>query len=205
VPQRCHRSAIGNSVWMRHARSVARARVARRAAPVSQDPLGDRQAVRLPKGLVVLPKRRHPRPGDTWHLAEVFLTIHKERHYLWRAVDQDGHMLDILVQRRRDKHAAKKFFRKPLKGLRSVPRVIITDKLRSYGAGKQEILPRVLLQKSKSAIFGDCNPLKYHDMILDQSIKNQFLQQHPDTDLLTDCSSPAESRPTPQVGQRQSR
>jgi putative transposase len=88
-------------------------------------------------------RRRRPRPGDKWHLDEVFLTIHGERHYLWRAVDQDGYVLDILVQRRRDKHAAKKFFRKLLKGLRYVPRVIITDKLRSYGAAKQEILPSI--------------------------------------------------------------
>jgi len=71
----------------------------------------------------------------------VFLTIHGERHYLWRAVDQDGYVLDILVQRRRNKQAAKKFFRKLLKGLRYVPRVIITDQWRSYGAAKREILP----------------------------------------------------------------
>jgi putative transposase len=77
--------------------------------------------------------RRHPRLGDKWHLDEVFLTIHGERHYLWRAVDQDGHVLDILVQRHRDKTAAKKFLRKLRKGLQYVPRVIITDKLASYG------------------------------------------------------------------------
>jgi putative transposase len=88
-------------------------------------------------------RQRHPRPGDTWHLDEVFLTIQGGRQYLWRAVDQDGYVLDILVQRRRDKHAAKKFFRKLLKGLRYVPRVMITDKLRSYGAAKQEILPSI--------------------------------------------------------------
>src|SRR5262244_3601865 len=88
-------------------------------------------------------RRRHPRPGDKWHLDEVFLTIKGERHYLWRAVDQDGNVLDILVQRRRDKRAAKKFFRKLLKGLTYVPRVIITDKLQSYGAAKREILPGV--------------------------------------------------------------
>jgi putative transposase len=86
-------------------------------------------------------RRRCPKPGDKWHLDEVFLTINGERHYLWRAVDQDGNVLDILVQRWRDKKAAKKFFRKLLKGLTSVPRVIITDKLKSYGAAKQEILP----------------------------------------------------------------
>jgi putative transposase len=88
-------------------------------------------------------RRRRPRPGDKWHLDEVFLTINGERHYLWRAVDQDGHVLDILVQRRRNKQAAKKFFRKLLKGLTYVPRVLITDKLKSYGAAKQEILPGV--------------------------------------------------------------
>ena len=73
----------------------------------------------------------------------VFLTIHGERHYLWRAVDQDGNVLDILVQSRRNKKAAKRFFRKLLKGLQYVPRVIITDKLKSYGAAKREILPGV--------------------------------------------------------------
>jgi putative transposase len=88
-------------------------------------------------------RRRRPRPGDKWHLDEVFLTIRGECQYLWRAVDQDGHVLDILVQRRRDKHAAKRFFRKLLKGLTYVPRVIITDKLRSYGTAKRETLPSV--------------------------------------------------------------
>jgi putative transposase len=88
-------------------------------------------------------RRRRPQPGDKWHLDEVFLSIHGEQHYLWRAVDQEGNILDILVQRRRDKQAAKKFFRKLLKGLTYVPRVIITDKRKSYGAAKREILPAV--------------------------------------------------------------
>src|SRR2546422_10766136 len=88
-------------------------------------------------------RRRRPRPGDKWQMDEVFLTIKGERSYLWRAVDQAGNVLDILVQRRRDKRAAKKFFRKLLKGLMYVPRVLITDKLKSYGAAKQEILPGV--------------------------------------------------------------
>src|SRR5918999_4609800 len=88
-------------------------------------------------------RQRHPRPGDKWHLDEVFLSIHGERHYLWRAVDQDGYVLDILVQRRRNKHAAKKFFRKLLKGCQYVPRVLITDQLKSYGAAKREVLPSV--------------------------------------------------------------
>jgi putative transposase len=88
-------------------------------------------------------RRRRRRPGDKWHLDEAFLTIKGRRYYLWRAVDQDGTVLDILVQRRRDKHAAKKFFRKLLKGCQYVPRVIITDKLKSYGVAKREILPGV--------------------------------------------------------------
>jgi putative transposase len=88
-------------------------------------------------------RQRRPQPGDKGHLDEVFLSINGQRHYLWRAVDQDGTVLDVLVQRRRDKRAAKKFFRKLLKGCRYVPRVIITDRLKSYGAAKREILPGV--------------------------------------------------------------
>ena len=86
-------------------------------------------------------RRKAARPGDRWHLDEVFLKINGRLHYLWRAVDQDGDVLHILVQRHRNKKAAKKFFRKLLKGLRYVPRVIITDKLRSYSAAKAEVLP----------------------------------------------------------------
>jgi len=73
----------------------------------------------------------------------VFLKINGRLHYLWRAVDQDGEVLDVLVQIRRDKKAAKKFFRKLLTGLRYVPRVIITDKLRSYSAAKAQVMPSV--------------------------------------------------------------
>jgi putative transposase len=89
-----------------------------------------------------LRRRRHG-TGDKWHLDEVFLTIHGERHSLWRAVDQDGNILDILVQSRRNKKAAQRFFRKLRVRLQYVPRVIITDKLKSYGAAKREILPGV--------------------------------------------------------------
>jgi len=88
-------------------------------------------------------RRRRPRCSDKWHMDEVVLTIRGKKHYLWRAVDQDGNVLDILVQSRRNKKAAKRFFRKLLKGLRYVPRVIITDKLKSYAAAKREILPAV--------------------------------------------------------------
>jgi len=95
-------------------------------------------------------RRRRPRCGDTWHMDEVVLTIRGKKHSLWRAVDQDGNVLDILVQSRRNKQAAKRFFRKLLKGLQCVPRVIITDKLKSYGAAKREILPGVEHRQHKS-------------------------------------------------------
>ena len=88
-------------------------------------------------------RRRRPQPGDKWHMDGVFLTIKGEHHYLWRAVAQEGNVLDILVQRRRDKQAAKKFFRKLLKGLMYAPQVIVTDELKSYGAAKRELLPGV--------------------------------------------------------------
>src|SRR6266545_492089 len=87
--------------------------------------------------------RRRRQTGDKWHLDEVFLTTGGKLHYLWRAVDQHGNLLDILVQSRRNKRAAKKFFRKLLKGCQYVPRVLITDKLGSYAAAKKEILPGV--------------------------------------------------------------
>jgi len=69
-------------------------------------------------------RRRQPKRGDKWHLDEVVLSIKGQHHYLWRAVDQEGHTLDVLVQRGRDRQAAKRFFRKLLKGLRYTPRAI---------------------------------------------------------------------------------
>jgi putative transposase len=78
--------------------------------------------------------RRRPRPGDKWFMDEVFIRIRGKLHYLWRAVDQDGHVLDTLVQSRRNTRDAKRFFRKLLKGLQCVRRVIVRNKLRSYGA-----------------------------------------------------------------------
>ncbi|MGW1659391.1 IS6 family transposase, partial [Streptomyces atratus] len=88
-------------------------------------------------------RRRRPRPGDKWHLDEVFIRINGELKYLWRTVDQDGNVLDILVQGHRDKAAARRFFRKLMKKTRAVPRVVVTDKLRSYGAAHREVMPLV--------------------------------------------------------------
>jgi transposase-like protein len=94
-------------------------------------------------------RRRRPRPGDKWHRDEVFVAINGVQHSLWRAVDQDGTVLDILVQPRRDAAAARKFSRRLLKRLVYVPRVVITDKLASYGAAKREALPSVEQRRHK--------------------------------------------------------
>ena len=96
-------------------------------------------------------KRRQGRLGDTWHLDELFVTIQGQRQYLWRAVDQDGDVLDILVQPRRDRRAAKRFFRKLLKGHGGEPRRLVTDKLRSYGAAHRTVMPSVLHDTSRYA------------------------------------------------------
>ena len=81
-------------------------------------------------------KWRRPRPGDKWLLDEVFIRIRGKLQYLWRAVDQHGNVLDVLVQGRRNTKAAKRFFRKLLRA-GYVPRVIVTDKLRTYSAVKR--------------------------------------------------------------------
>ncbi|MCF1436979.1 MULTISPECIES: IS6 family transposase [Rhizobium/Agrobacterium group] len=81
--------------------------------------------------------------GDKWYLDEVVISIGGKKHWLWRAVDQDGFVLDVLVQSRRNAKAAKRLMRKLLKGQGRSPRVMITDKLRSYGAAKREIMPAV--------------------------------------------------------------
>jgi len=86
---------------------------------------------------------RQGRKGDIWHLDEVFVKIRGELHYLWRAVDQDGEQIDILVQRHRNARAAKRFFRKLLKGQQEKPWRLVTDKLRSYTAAHRDILPSV--------------------------------------------------------------
>ena len=84
-------------------------------------------------------RRRRARPGDKWHLDEVLLKINGKRHWLWRAVDQHGAVLDVLVQSRRDRHAAKRLMRKLLKKHARAPRVLVTDKLKSYAAANRDL------------------------------------------------------------------
>ena len=94
-------------------------------------------------------RRRRPRLGDKWHLDEVFVKINGITGYLWRGIDQHGNVLEVLVQSRRNAKAAKRFFRKLLKGLRYVPRVLVTDKLASYGVAHRQLMGSVAHRQSR--------------------------------------------------------
>jgi putative transposase len=86
---------------------------------------------------------KRPYIADKWHLDEVVVTLKGQQYYLWRAVDAEGNVLDVLLQRHRDPHAAKRFFRRLLKKQGFVPRVIVTDKLKSYEAAKKQVMKNV--------------------------------------------------------------
>jgi putative transposase len=88
-------------------------------------------------------RRRMPAAGDKWHLDEVVIKIAGVKYWLWRAVDQTGTVLDVLVQSRRDTQAAERLLRKLLKKQCRAPRVMVNDKLASYGAAKREVMPSV--------------------------------------------------------------
>jgi putative transposase len=100
-------------------------------------------ALKFGQGFANQIRRRLPVAGDKWHLDEVAISIGGKKHWLWRAVDQHGAVLDILVQSRRNAKAAKRLLRKLLKKQGITPRVIITDKLASYAAVKKAVMPGV--------------------------------------------------------------
>ena len=86
-------------------------------------------------------KRKHRGYGDTFFIDEVFIKINGKQYYLWRAVDQDGEIVDVYLQSRRDGATAKRFFRRLLRSNAGEPRKIVTDKLRSYGVAHRELIP----------------------------------------------------------------
>ena len=96
-------------------------------------------------------KRNHQGFGDTFYIDEVFVKIKGKQHYLWRAVDQDGEVVDVYLQARRDGETAKRFFKRLLKSYGSEPRKIVTDKLRSYGIAHRELMPDVIHDTSQYA------------------------------------------------------
>ena len=130
---------ISHAVWLWHCFGLSLGEVetvlAERGVVVSHESVGAR-GLRFGHAFAAALKRRRPRPGDKWHLDEVFVRIGGKLHHLWRAVDQHGTMLDVLVQSRRNARAARRFFKKLLEGLQYVPRVVMTDKLKSHSAAK---------------------------------------------------------------------
>lgn len=135
---------IQYAVWLYHRFSLSFRDVedllAERAVTVSYETIrrwctkfGQRYATRL--------RRRYGRYGDTWHVDDVFVRIRGVQHYLYRAVDQDGDVIDILVQKRRDTNAAVQFFRKLMRGQGVGPRRLVTDKLKSYPAANRRVMP----------------------------------------------------------------
>ena len=143
---------ISHAVWLYHVFSLSLRDVelllAQRGVVVSYETVR-RWCRKFGQSFADRLRRWRPRPGDKWHMDEVFIRLQGVQHYLGRAVDQDGVVLDILVQERRDAKAAKRFFRRLLKGLHYVPRVIVTDKLRSYGVAKRHLLPGVDHRQSR--------------------------------------------------------
>ena len=139
------RSVISYAVWAYHRFALSLRDVedllAARGITVSYETIRDWVA-RFGVQFAAKIRRERPRLADKWHLDEVVVPIKDRKHWLWRAVDANGDVLDILVQSRRNKAAAMRFFRKLFKTW-GQPRVIITDKLRSYGAAKADLAPGI--------------------------------------------------------------
>ena len=154
-PQYRHRfpaEIISHAVWLYHVFSLSLRDVelilAERGVDISYETIR-RWCKKFGANFADCLRRRRPRPGDKWHLDEVFIRIQGVQHYLWRAVDQNGVVLDILVQPRRNANAAKRFFKRLLKSLQYVPRVIVTDKLWSYGVAQRRLLPGIEHRQSR--------------------------------------------------------
>lgn len=139
------RSVIGYAVWAYHRFNLslrdAEDLLAERGIVVSYETIRTWMAKFGPQ-IAAKVRRDRPAPADKWHLDEVVIPIRGKKHWLWRAVDSNGDVLDILVQSRRNKAAALRFFRKLFKRW-GEPRVLVTDKLRSYGAALNELAPGI--------------------------------------------------------------
>lgn len=136
-------NVISNAVWLYHRFTLSLCDIedllSKRGIEVSYETIRQWVAKFGPTFARRVKKRLGPR-GDRWFLDEMTVSIRGERRYLWRAVDQDGDVLDILVQKRKNTEAAKRFFLKLVKGQGSVPLDITTDKLESYRAAKREVI-----------------------------------------------------------------
>jgi putative transposase len=145
---------IQYAVWLYHRFNLSHRDVedllAQRGIIVSRESIrlwcnkfGSKYAARL--------RRRHQGYGDTFYIDEVFIKIDGKQHYPWRAVDQDGEVVDVFLQKRRNAKAAKRFFQRLLKQHKGEPRKIVTDKLRSYDVAHRELIPESIHDKSQYA------------------------------------------------------
>ncbi len=143
---------ISYAVWLYHRFNLSHRRD---AGPLIEDLLAERgitvsrEAIRLwciKFGAIYTRrlKRKHRGYGDTFYIDEVFVRINGKQHYLWRAVDQDGEVVDVYLLAKRDGAAAKRFLKRLLRSSGGEPRKIVTDKLRSYGVARRELMPAVI-------------------------------------------------------------
>jgi len=122
--------------------------MAKRGVPVTYETVRE-WCLKFGSLYAVLLRRKRASIGSKWHLDEVFIKMNGVQHYLWRAVDENGVVIDILVQPKRDRWAALRFFRKLLHAAERPPRVIITDKLRSYAAARKLVMPDIEHRQSR--------------------------------------------------------
>ena len=145
---------IQHTVWLYHRFNLSHRDIedmlAKRGIAVSYEAIrlwcnkfGSKYAQRL--------RRKHQGFGDTFFIDEVFVKIQGKQHYLWRAVDQDGEVVDVFLQKRRNGKAAKRFFRRLLRNHQGEPRKIVTDKLGSYGVAHRELIPESIHDTSQYA------------------------------------------------------
>ncbi len=136
------KAVISHAVWLYYRFSLSYREVeellAARGVGVSYETIR-KWCLKFPSTYAKKLRKSAGRLGDTWYLDEVFINIRGEQHYLWRAVDQEGDEIDILVQRKRNKQAALRFFRKLFRKTGVRPHKIVTDKLRSYRAALKEV------------------------------------------------------------------
>ena len=144
---------IGHAIWLSFrfplSLRMVEEMLAARGILVSHETVRRQWALKFGQGFANPIRRRLPSAGDKWHLDEVVITIAGTTHWLWRAVDQHGRVLDVLVPSRRDKRAAKRLLRRLLKKQGRPPRVLITDQLASSPAAKKELLPGVEHRRHK--------------------------------------------------------
>ncbi len=145
---------ISYAIWLYHRFNLSfrdiEGRLAERGIEVSYESIR-RWCLKFGPGFRRRLKRREGQLGDTWHVDEIFITIRGQVHHLWRAVDQDGDVIDILVQRRRNARAAKHFFAKALKGQGDAPKRLTTDKLSSYPPAIREVMAETVHDTSQYA------------------------------------------------------